>query len=324
MKKNKYQINPHTLQFETVRRTSKERWIRVFLFAVVVGVVGFVSVMTFNAFFESPRTRELTRENDFLKNQLSTINSQLDTLEAVASNLEEKDDDIYRNIFGAEPYPDYLRQSGIGGIDRHKTLKGYDSSDELISTKQRISKLQRSLVAQSRSLEELFELARDKESMLSAIPAIQPVSNKDLTRIASGFGYRIHPIYRVPKLHTGIDFTAPVGTDIYATGDGTIERVEFKHSGYGFNVIVNHGFGYKTLYGHMSKIIVKEGQQVKRGEIIGLVGNTGRSVGPHLHYEVLKDGHKIDPANYFFNDLTPEQYELLLEKAREGSNQSFD
>lgn len=324
MKKNKYQINPHTLQFETVRRTSKERWIRVFLFASVVGVVGFVSVMVFNAFYESPRTSELTRENEFLKAQLSAIHSQLDTLEAVASDLERKDDEIYRNIFGAEPYPDYLRQSGIGGSERFTNLKGFDSSEDLIGTQKRISKLQRSLVAQSRSLEELFELARDKESMLSAIPAIQPVSNKDLTRIASGFGYRIHPIYRVPKLHTGIDFTAPVGADIYATGDGTIERVEHKHSGYGFNVIVNHGFGYKTLYGHMSKILVKEGQVVKRGEVIGLVGNTGRSVGPHLHYEVLKDGKKIDPANYFFNDLTPEQYELLLEKAREGSNQSFD
>ena len=324
MGKQQYRINPQTLQFETVKRTRGERWIRALLFTGVLTVVGLVSVMVFNAFFENPRTRELTRENEFLQKQLSEVNAQLDTLTVVMDDLVRKDEDIYRNVFGAEPYPAYLRQSGIGGADRYKHLKGHGSSDQLIETRKRISKLERSLVAQSHSLEELFDLARNQEEMLQAIPAIQPVSNEDLTRIASGFGYRIHPIYRVPKMHTGVDFTAPIGTDIYATGNGVVERVEKRHSGYGYNVIINHGYGYKTLYAHMSKILVKRGQLVTRGEVIGLVGNTGRSVGPHLHYEVLKDGKKVDPANYFFNDLSPEEYEQLLTQAREGANQSFD
>lgn len=324
MARNKYQINPHTLQYEAVRRSRRERWTRVLLFSAVMAVVGFVSVLSFNAFFESPKLREVREENNFLRMHLSRMNAKLDTLELVAQDLESKDEDIYRNIFGADPYPEYLRRRGIGGTDRYKDLKGYESSDALVETGQRISRLQRSLVAQSRSLEELYELARSKEEMLQSIPAIQPVSNEDLTRIASGFGYRIHPIYRVPKMHTGIDFTAPTGTDIYATGNGVVDRVEYKRSGYGYNVVIDHGYGYKTLYGHMSKILVKQGQRIKRGEVIGKVGNTGRSVGSHLHYEVIKDGKKIDPANYFFNDLSPEEYELLLEKAQEGANQSFD
>lgn len=324
MGKQQYRINPQTLQFETFKRSRRERWIRVTLFSGVCAVIAVVSIMVFDAFFESPRTRELTRENEFLQKQVNAMNTKLDTLDVVMTDLVQKDDEIYRNIFGAEPYPDYLRRAGIGGSDRFKDLRGYESSEDLVETQGRISRLERSLVAQSHSLEELFEMARNKEAMLQAIPAIQPVSNEDLTRIASGYGYRIHPIYRVPKMHTGIDFTAPIGTDIYATGYGVVERVERKHSGYGYNVIVNHGYGYKTLYGHMSKILVTKGQEVQRGEVIGLVGNTGRSVGPHLHYEVVKDGSKVNPANYFFNDLTPEQYEQVLEKAQEGSNQSFD
>lgn len=324
MGKQQYRINPQTLQFETAKRSKRERWFRVMLFSGIFAVIAVVSIMVFDAFFESPRTRELTRENDFLQKQVASMNAQLDTLSVVMTDLVQKDEEIYRNVFGAEPYPEHLRRAGIGGSDRYKALRGYESTEELVETQTRISRLERSLVAQSHSLEELFDMARNKEAMLKSIPAIQPVSNEDLTRIASGFGYRIHPIYRVPKMHTGVDFSAPTGTDIYATGNGVVERVEKKHSGYGYNVIVNHGYGYKTLYAHMSKILVTKGQQVQRGEVIGLVGNTGRSVGPHLHYEVIKDSKKVNPANYFFNDLTPEQYEQVLEKAQEGSHQSFD
>jgi murein DD-endopeptidase MepM/ murein hydrolase activator NlpD len=237
--------------------------------------------------------------------------------------LQQRDDDIYRNIFGAEPYPEHLRRGGIGGADRYKNLRGYEHSNQLAETKKRIASLQRQIVAQSKSLDEVYHLARKKTAMLSSIPAIQPVNNDDLTRVASGYGYRIHPIYKIRKLHTGMEFAAPTGTEIYATGDGKIMRIEKKRSGYGYNIMIQHGYGYQTLYAHMSKILVKVGQEVTRGEVIGKVGNTGTSVGPHCHYEVIKDGSKVNPANYFFNDLTPQQYEELLEKAQ-MSNQSFD
>lgn len=296
---------------------------RGMLLAGVVALVAFVSITWHDAFFESSEVQDLKAELKFKGEQLAKLQNEVDTLEALAGELQLRDDEIYRSVFGADPYPSHLRQAGIGGVDRYEEMRGYSSSEALVETKHRLSKLKRGLVAQSKSLEEIFEMAKNRTEMLSSIPAIQPVSNKDLTRMASGYGYRIHPIYKIRKLHTGMDFTAPVGTEIVATGDGVVERVQRKRTGYGYNVIVKHGFGYQTLYAHMSKIHVKEGQEINRGEVIGLVGNTGTSVGPHLHYEVIKEGSKVNPANYYFNDLSPEQYEELLQKA-EVANQSFD
>jgi len=230
---------------------------------------------------------------------------------------------VYRSIFGAEPYPEHLRRGGIGGSDRYRNLKGYESSEGIIETQKRINRLQRFLVAQSKSFEEIFALAKTQDQMLQSIPAIQPVANKDLRRLASGFGMRIHPIYKIAKMHTGLDFTADVGTEIYATGDGVIEAIDSKLSGYGHHVIINHGFGYQTLYAHMSRVQVRPGEKVKRGQVIGYVGNTGTSTGPHLHYEVVKNGVKVDPAFYFYSDITPEQYEDMLQRVA-NANQSFD
>ena len=323
MARFKYRYNPETLNYETVKPGVAYYGIRVLGFVALLAVVSIVSVTWYNAFFESSEVQDLKAELRFKDKMLYELQNEVDTLEALAFDLQRKDDDIYRSIFGSDPYPPHLRQAGIGGVDRYQDLQGYESSGAIIETKERLSKLKRQLVAQSKSLEEVFELARNKKEMLSSIPAIQPVSNKDLTRMASGFGYRIHPIYKIRKLHTGMDFTAPVGTEIYATGDGVVERVERKKTGYGHNVIIKHGFGYKTLYAHMSEIKVKVGQEVKRGEVIGLVGNTGTSVGPHLHYEVIKEGSKVNPANYYFNDLSPEQYEELLRQT-EVANQSLD
>ena len=289
----------------------------------IVALVSFGSIFIFNRYFESPKMREQKSELVFLDQQLNQMQSDLLNMDQVVTEIAERDDDVYRNIFGAEPFPKHLRQPGIGGTDRERDLRGFDHSGDVIETKRRISQIQRKLVAQSKSFEELFELARTKEEMLSSIPAIQPVRNEDLARMASGFGYRIHPIYKVPKFHAGMDFTASTGTEIFATGDGVIERVERRKTGYGLNVIIRHGYGYKTLYGHMSQIKVREGQRVKRGDVIGLVGNTGTSVGPHLHYEVIKDGAKVNPAHYYFNDLTPEQFEIMLELSS-SANQSFD
>ncbi len=323
MARYRYKYNPEQLKYEKVPFTWKDYFLVSAKWLSIVALVSFGSIFIFNRYFESPKMREQKSELVFLDQQLNQMQSDLLNMDQVVTEIAERDDDVYRNIFGAEPFPKHLRQPGIGGTDRERDLRGFDHSGDVIETKRRISQIQRKLVAQSKSFEELFELARTKEEMLSSIPAIQPVRNEDLARMASGFGYRIHPIYKVPKFHAGMDFTASTGTEIFATGDGVIERVERRKTGYGLNVIIRHGYGYKTLYGHMSQIKVREGQRVKRGDVIGLVGNTGTSVGPHLHYEVIKDGAKVNPAHYYFNDLTPEQFEIMLELSS-SANQSFD
>ena len=323
MAKAKYKYNPHTLTYDKVERTFKDRLLIALKYLAVLALISTISITAFNALFESPKEVALRREVQFLNNQIDVMNAELDTLNSFATDLRQKDDDVYRNIFGADRYPSHLRKPGIGGVDRYKKLKGYDNSDEIVETKKRISKLQRQLVAQSKSLEEVFEMAQKKTEMLSSIPAIQPVRNEDLRRVASGYGRRIHPIYKIPKMHYGLDFSAGTGTEIYATGDGVVDDVQYDRTGFGKHVIIRHGYGYETLYAHMSEPKVRRGQKVKRGQVIGLVGNTGTSVGSHLHYEVRKDGERVNPGYYFFNDLTPEQYEKLLKKASEA-NQSLD
>jgi len=241
----------------------------------------------------------------------------------VLSNIEERDNAIYRIYFESSPISEDKRKAGFGGVNRYKKYDGYDYSDLIKESNRNVDILQKRIIVQSKSLDEITKLALEKEKFLQAIPAIQPVSNKDLSRMASGFGNRIHPIYKTKKFHAGMDFSAKTGTPIYATGDGEISKVKRSRKGYGNHVVINHGFGYKTLYAHMSKYIVKKRQKVKRGDIIGYVGNTGTSVAPHLHYEVHKDGKKINPVNFYYNDLTPEQFEKMLLISSQ-SNQSFD
>lgn len=315
--KYKYIFNPTTLNYEAITYTLRDyTWIvlRYLLAGVVLGGIG---IVLYASFFKDPETKNLERKISYLENQLDAFNNKLDTLEKFAGDLEKRDENVYRAIFGAAPYK--RTYSGVSA----KGKGDYSADKDIEETGYRIRKIQEMLVSQSKSYEEIYSLARNQESMLQSIPAIQPVSNKDLERISSGFGYRIHPIYKVAKLHTGLDFTADVGTEIYATGDGVIEKVEQILTGYGNNVTIQHGYGYETLYGHMSKILVKNGEHVKRGQLIGLVGNTGASTGPHLHYEVIRNGVKVDPAFYFYNDITPEQYEEVLQRAA-NANQSFD
>jgi len=247
----------------------------------------------------------------------------LGQLDKVLLSMEERDDNVYRAIFEAEPIDQNLRQGGVGGVNRYKYLEGYEYSDLPIDLNQRLDRLAKRMVVESKSLDEVINLAKGKEKMLSSIPAIQPVANKDLKRMASGYGYRIDPHYKVRKHHDGMDFTASTGTEVYATGDGKVTRADANSSGYGNHIRIDHGYGYVTLYAHLSKIKVKAGQKVKRGDIIGLVGNTGKSMGPHLHYEVRKEGQPINPINFYFNDLTPEEYAKLIELSNNAS-QSFD
>jgi murein DD-endopeptidase MepM/ murein hydrolase activator NlpD len=323
MPRLKYKFNPSTLNFEKISYGIRDYTLSALRYLFAGLVIGAIGVVLYASFFKDPETARLSREVKFLKNQIEDLNQQIDTLELFASDLQDRDDNVYRSIFGAEPFPDHLRRSGVGGSDRYKAVKGYDNSEDIIEIQKRINRLQRALVAQSKSYEEVYELAKSKDTMLGCIPAIQPVSNKDLKRLASGFGMRIHPIYKIAKMHTGLDFTADIGTEIYATGDGVIESIESKFSGYGNHVIINHGFGYESLYAHMSRIAVTAGQRVRRGQIIGYVGNTGASTGPHLHYEVMKNGEKVDPSFYFYNDITPEQYEAMLKRSA-NAKQSFD
>ena len=285
--------------------------------------MAFVAILVFDRYFESPKVRSQKRQIEFLESQLSTMEGQVTEMSDALGELVERDEVIYRNIFGAEPYPPHLRNPGIGGTDRYRDLRGLEQSEQVIALRQDMAELERRILAQGESVGELVQLAENQEELLQSIPAIQPVRNSDLKRMASGYGYRIHPIYKVRKMHWGMDFSAPTGTEIFATGNGKVVEVKKKYNGYGHHIKIQHGFGYETLYAHMSKILVRKGQRVERGEVIGLVGSTGTSVAPHLHYEVFKEGKRVNPAHYYFNDLSPEQYETLL-AASENANQSFD
>tara|TARA_B100000795_G_scaffold79079_1_gene56651 strand:- start:165 stop:1010 length:846 start_codon:yes stop_codon:yes gene_type:complete len=280
-------------------------------------------VIVFFQFFDSPKEKRLNREIDALTTQYEIVEDKLNQVELVLDDIQNRDDNIYRVIFEAEPIPKSIRKAGYGGINRYENLKGYSNSELIINTSEKVDQISKQLYIQSKSYDEIIELAKNKADMLAALPAIQPVSNKNLSRMASGYGYRIHPIYKTRKLHAGMDFSAKTGTPIYATGDGKIYKVRKSRRGYGNHVIIDHGYGYKTLYAHMKKYVVRRGQKVKRGEVIGYVGSTGTSVAPHLHYEVHKDGRKINPVNFYYNDLNPEEYEKMLEISSQN-NQSFD
>ncbi len=323
MARVKYKFNPDSLSFDKVRigfRAVLLRSLAYFIGSVFIAVIyGLLYAM----FFDSPKEKALLREIDQLTIQYEMMNKDMENVEKVISHLEQTDDNLYRTIFEAEPIPASLREGGIGGVNRYKELEGYDNSRVVVETARRLDKIIKMVYIQSRSFDDLIVLAREKEMMLGCIPAILPISNKDLTRTASGFGLRIHPIYKITKFHYGLDFTAPTGTDIYVTGDGNVESVLQSKRGYGNHIIINHGYGYKTIYAHLDRFNVRVGQKVKRGDVIGFVGSTGLSLAPHVHYEVLLNGVNVDPANYYFNDLTAAEYERMIEIASR-SGQSFD
>jgi murein DD-endopeptidase MepM/ murein hydrolase activator NlpD len=323
MAPTKYRYNPGTLSYEREETTIKTRVLQVLSYVFTGLVFGGIFVSLFTYYVDSPKEKELIRENEQLKFQYSVLNQKLGNMSKILANIEDRDDNIYRVIFEAEPIPDDVRKAGFGGTDRYVGLEGFESSQVMINTTQRLDQLSKQLYIQSLSLDSVYQMARQKEKMLSSIPAIMHVANKDLKRVASGYGMRMHPVHKIRLMHYGMDFTAPTGTEIYATGDGVVVSVERKRSGYGYNIVIDHGYGYRTRYAHMSKYIVRKGQKIKRGEVIGYVGNTGTSTGPHLHYEVEKNGKKINPANFYSNDLSPEEYERMLEISS-ATNQSFD
>lgn len=323
MPERKYRFNPKTLNFEPIRLTAWQK-LRRTLFALLPGlVVGVIGIFVLAQFVDTATEASLKRENHQLVAQYDLINQQLDDVEQVLGDVRRRDDNIYRVIFEADPVPESVRRAGSGGYDRYRQLGGYASSDAVIATRQRLDQLARRVYVQSVSLDEVAELALRKQEMLASIPAVQPIANLELDHIASGFGMRMHPIFKIIKFHAGLDFAASTGTEVHATGDGRVTFADYNTSGFGNHVVIDHGFDLETLYAHLDVIKVHQGEHVKRGDVIGLVGNTGLSAAPHLHYEVHKDGEPIDPANFFFNDLTPQDYAALVDRAR-NATQSFD
>jgi len=323
MPKSKYRFNPESLSFDKVRFTFKQKIGRVFTGLIATLVISITYYSIFTSFFDTPKERGLRREKDELLFQFELLDSKFSQIEAVLKDIQLRDENIYRTIFEAEPIPLSIRTAGIGGTNRYKELEKLSNSEIVIDATKRLDRLQKQIYIQSKSFDDITQLAKNKELMTRCVPAIQPVSNKDLTRVASPFGVRIHPFYKVLKMHTGMDFTAPIGTEIYSTGDGIVVDADNSKRGYGNSIVIDHGFGYKTLYAHLSKILVRPGQKVKKADLIGLVGNTGMSMAPHLHYEVRLNDNPINPINFYFNDLTPEEYDKMIELAA-NSGQSLD
>lgn len=318
MRKERFRYNPKTLSYEREEVSVGKRILRVLLWMAPSIVLGLVLAFFFTRRIDSPKEKELKAELKKYEAEVMRMQSDINLINDVMSDIEKRDEDLYRMALYADKFPDELRRMGAGGSDKYAYLKKLPNSELLINTSSSIDALERRLHAQTLSFRELIQLAKDKEKMLACIPAIQPVRNTDLKRMASGYGYRIDPIYKTRRMHSGMDFTADKGTEVYATGDGVIELVERKRWGYGKQIVINHGFGYKTRYAHLNEFKVRRGQKVKRGDLIGLVGSTGKSTGPHLHYEVLRNNRAVNPIGYYHSDLTPEQYEQLLEMSEKS------
>ncbi len=279
--------------------------------------------MVADTFIDSPKEKKLRRELENMEIQFALMNDRLDQVSDVVADMQERDDNIYRVIFEAEPIPNSVREAGFGGANRYKKYDGYDNSELIKRTASRLDQLTKKVYVQSKSFDEIVEMAQDKSDFLESIPAIQPVANQDLKRMASGYGWRTDPFTKARKFHHGMDFSAQTGTPVYATGDGKVIRADNKSSGFGNHIRIDHGYGYITIYAHLNDYNVKVGEKVQRGDLIGFVGNTGRSRGPHLHYEVHLNGERLNPVNFYYGELTAEEFNTMIEMANQ-TNQSFD
>jgi murein DD-endopeptidase MepM/ murein hydrolase activator NlpD len=325
MSKVKYYYDSETLSYRKIE-PKKGRKIG-FVFLGILGSVlsGFLLLLIYLNIpgIQTPREKSLQRELANMELQYQLLNKRMAEAEVVLGELADRDNNLYRVYFEANPIPDEQRKAGFGGVNRYKDLEGFNNSKLITGTSRRLDVLSKQIVVQSRSLDEIAKLAEEKEKLLAAIPAIQPVRNEDLTRMASGFGYRTDPFTKTRKFHWGMDFTAKRGTPVYASGDGVVTRADSRSSGYGRHIRIDHGYGYESLYAHLYKYNVRQGQRVKRGDLIGFVGSSGRSEAPHLHYEIFKDENRINPINFYYGNLSPEEFARLLEAAQQ-ENQSLD
>ncbi|MAZ73448.1 MAG: peptidase M23 [Flavobacteriaceae bacterium] len=325
MSKVKYYYDSETLSYRKIEK-KKGRKLSIFLLSLVGMLLsGFLLLLVYLnlPYVETPKEKTLKRELTNMQLQYDLLNRKMDQAENVLNEIADRDNNLYRVYFEANPIPDEQRKAGFGGVNRYRDLEGFDNSKLIKTAHNRLDILTKQIVVQSRSLDEIAALAEEKEKLLAAIPAIQPVNNEDLTRMASGFGYRTDPFTKVRKKHWGMDFTAPRGTPVYASGDGKVTRSDNSASGYGNHIRIDHGYGYESLYAHLYKYNVRAGQTVKRGDLIGFVGSTGRSEAPHLHYEVFKDNERINPINFYYGNLSPEEFAELLKKSQQ-ENQSLD
>ncbi|MBQ7279721.1 MAG: peptidoglycan DD-metalloendopeptidase family protein [Bacteroidales bacterium] len=318
-KKHIYRFNPHTLSYEKVIVTVRDRMKKISTTVLLGVVLGVVFLVVGFQVIDSPKERSLKREIRQYQRQLKSLNARMEQAGEVLEDIEKRDDNVYRAIFQAEPIGDAVRNSGIGGVERYSDLEGYDCSEAIIDASRRLDNITKRLYVQSRSIDEVYQMAVTKQQRLAAMPAIMPLP-KNRCHMASGFGYRYHPILHTRRMHTGVDLTAAKGEPAYATADGVV-RVAGRNvqgfSGYGVVVFIDHGYGFQTLYAHLSNVAVRPGQKVKRGEKIGYVGSTGLSQGSHLHYEVFQNGDRVNPIYFFFSDLTPEEYEEVIELANQ-------
>ncbi|GAB4239537.1 MAG: M23 family metallopeptidase [Ekhidna sp.] len=314
MAKIKYYYDTESCRYERIKVSSWDILYNLLGFLVVSSIIGLGIFFVTDHYFESPAKAALRKENEELKLYYDILQQELEETSKMLAVLEERDDDIYRVVFGVEPIPDEIRSAGVGGSNRYRELleKGLEREELILTNMQKLDKMKKQMYIQTKSYDEIVEMAKNKEELLASLPAIQPVSNKELKRLASGFGYRIDPIVKTKKMHYGTDFSVNKGTPVYATGDGVVKFTRTSFSGYGKQIEINHGFGYVTKYAHLNEFLVKKGQKVKRGQIIAYSGNTGKSTAPHLHYEVIKDGKKVNPVNYFYQDVTDEEYAEIL------------
>ncbi|HNV29534.1 MAG TPA: M23 family metallopeptidase [Cyclobacteriaceae bacterium] len=317
MARIKYYYDTETCKYERIKTSTGD---------IVLNTLGILSLtvamavgllILYSSYFESPKELILKNEVKELEFYYENLEAEVERLHKQLSNMEYRDDNIYRVVLGAEPIDKSIREAGVGGTDRYEDIrdKNIIHEDIIVKLNESVDNLRRKIYIESKSQDDVVDLAESKEKLFAAIPAIQPVANKQLIALASGFGLRIHPIYKVKKMHTGIDFAAAIGTPIYATADGVIDKLDVSFSGYGKMLEIDHGFGYRTRYAHMHGFAVRQGQKVKRGDLIGYVGDTGLSTAPHLHYEVFVNGIHANPVHYFFNDLNPAEYEKIIELA---------
>tara|TARA_R110000851_G_scaffold157058_1_gene299678 strand:- start:51561 stop:52538 length:978 start_codon:yes stop_codon:yes gene_type:complete len=325
MSKVKYYYDSETLSYRKIEKKKGRKLGIVLLSLLGTLLAGFLVFLVYInlPYVETPKEKTLKRELANMELQYELLNKKMSEAENVLSEVAERDNNLYRVYFEANPIPEEQRKAGFGGINRYKNLEGFDNSKLIINTSERLDILTKQIVVQSRSLDEVSQLAEEKEKLLAAIPAIQPVKNEDLTRMASGYGYRTDPFTKARKFHYGMDFTSPRGTPVYASGDGVVSRADNAATGYGNHIRIDHGYGYVSLYAHLYKYNVRKGQRVKRGDLIGFVGSTGRSEAPHLHYEVFKDDERINPINFYYGNLTPEEFAEMQKQAQQ-ENQSLD
>ena len=325
MSKVKYYYDSENLAYRKIKTKKATKFGYAILFVVASALFGFLCfvVLLNTPFFETPKDKLQAREIETMKLRYAILNKKMDQADEVLADIEDRDNNIYRAYFNTSAIPAEQRKAGFGGVNRYKDLEGFNNSDLVISTSKRVDVISKELVIQSKSLDEILKLAKEKNKLLAAIPAIQPVKNENLKRIASGFGYRSDPFTKARKMHEGMDFTAKSGTPIFATGDGVVAKADNSASGYGNHIVIRHGFGYETLYGHLSKYNCRAGQSIKRGDVIGYVGSTGRSEAPHLHYEVHKDGKAVNPLNFYYGNISAAEY-VAISKVANQENQSLD